>query len=690
MTFLANKEMLLILDNFEHIMAGSEVVADILKAAPNVMVVVTSRERLKLTGETVFTLGGMDFPAWETPADALRYSAVQLFMQAATRARFDFELHDDNLDHLARICRLVQGTPLGIILAAGWVDTLPLEEIAAEMEDSIDFLETELTDLPERQRSIRAAFEYSWRLLTAEERHTFSQLSVFRGSCTHRAAKRVTGAGLRMLTRLANKSLLGRNPTTGRFELHELLRQIGAEHIDEALPLQQAHAEYYLDALATLTPELKGKAQVSALENISYDFENVRIAWLWALNRGRADLLLNAMEALALYCEMRNRLTDGYSLLQGVIDADLTPHLTARATLHHDLMDALGKPFPEEKAQAYTAALTLAADVDDPLLRLQALTGQASVHLANLRYSETLPLLQQALALTEDSYWVAVIHQRIGFIYTQLQQLPEAIDHTQRSYDLRKALGDTFGLSKSANNLGALAGLSGDSEAAQAYTHEAMTYAKQVGDLVSYGFAAANLASGFVIMGNVEEARQLAEEIITICERINSAARLAGAYYCRMNVALAEAAYDQALAYRDRVHTLGTSDIQVRAPTMIQTIIAHMGLGDFAAAKDVLRRLTSVMPEGNRSLRAYCLRIMAPMLLHQGEAAAAVTALARAHTPTEGYSPQLEPYPLFEPLPARLKEALGQEAFEQAWQRGTERGIFDLYEEMTAKVLVGS
>src|SRR5258708_26567468 len=136
----------------------------------------------------------------------------------------DFALRADNISYVARICRLVQGVPLGIVLAAAWIGMLELSEIASEIERSLDFLESDLRDLPERQRSLRAVFEYSWNLMSEDERDVFMRLSVFRGGFTREAAQEVSGASLKTLMTLLNKSLLRRDPS-GRYDVHELLRQ---------------------------------------------------------------------------------------------------------------------------------------------------------------------------------------------------------------------------------------------------------------------------------------------------------------------------------------------------------------------------------------------------------------------------------------------------------------------------------
>jgi serine/threonine-protein kinase PknK len=194
LTILRERHLLLLLDNFEHLPEGFALVDDIIKSAPNVHIIATSRQRLSETGETLFHLSGMDFPDWETPEDALEYAAVKLLMSSAKRVRPDFELTGDNLDVVARICKLVEGMPLGIVLAASWLAVLSLSEIAEEIQKGLDFLETDETDLPERQRSIRAVMDYSWTHMSDTEQQVFMKLSVFRGGFTREASREVAGA----------------------------------------------------------------------------------------------------------------------------------------------------------------------------------------------------------------------------------------------------------------------------------------------------------------------------------------------------------------------------------------------------------------------------------------------------------------------------------------------------------------
>ena len=204
--------------------------------------------------------------------------------------RPDFELRSQDLAHMAHICRLVQGMPLGILLAAAWVEMLTPEEIAAEIQRSLDFLETDLRDVPLRQRSIRAVFDHSWRLLDEREREVFQGLSVFRGGFTREAAPEVVGASLRDLMSLINKSLL--HPSSpGRYELHELLRQYGAERLEpgdeHGAAVRDRHCAYYSSALERWAAELKGARQREALDEMDLEIENGRAAWYWAVDTGR-------------------------------------------------------------------------------------------------------------------------------------------------------------------------------------------------------------------------------------------------------------------------------------------------------------------------------------------------------------------------------------------------------------------
>ncbi len=228
--YLRGKRMLLLIDNYEHLLDGVDVVVDILQAAPGVTVLVTSRTRLGLQGEHLFPVGGLACPEQETHEIAQgQYDAVDLFLAAARRTGPGFVLAGQE-QHVARICRLAGGMPLALLLASAWAEMLTPAEIADRIAEGLDFLDTGWRDVPERHRSIRAVFDHSWSMLGGREAEVFQALSVFCGGFSGQAAQQVTGATLGDLRALVNRSLLHRSPS-GRYDVHELLRQYAAEKL---------------------------------------------------------------------------------------------------------------------------------------------------------------------------------------------------------------------------------------------------------------------------------------------------------------------------------------------------------------------------------------------------------------------------------------------------------------------------
>ncbi len=321
---LRDKQLLLVLDNFEHVTAGAGIIADVLQVATQLKIVVTSRERLRLRGETVFEVDNMKVPhpREQSQADVLQYPSAVLFVQSSRRMMPEFEVTDDNAHQVANVLRLVEGLPLGIELAAAWLDALPLEEIATEIEKSIDFLETDLRDVPQRHRSLRAVFEYSWNLMTEDERNIFVKLSIFRDGFERDAAEKVSGASLRVLTNLVNKSLLQRAPS-GRFYVHKLLRQYAEEHFDATgkFDAHLAHATYYSNFLNNLSPVINTSKDYVAMDAIETELENLRLAWQFAIMSQQYEALEPSINPIMYYYLGRGLIREGVETFKQLTDA---------------------------------------------------------------------------------------------------------------------------------------------------------------------------------------------------------------------------------------------------------------------------------------------------------------------------------------------------------------------------------
>jgi predicted ATPase/DNA-binding SARP family transcriptional activator len=332
---LSEKDMLLVLDSFEHLLDGAGLLVEILTSAPEVKLLVTSRERLNLHGEWLFEIQGLEVPKVEGLARLEEYSAVQLFLQSARRVRADFYLAEEKKPAVDRICLLVEGIPLAIELAAAWVRALSCEEIAQEIAQGLGFLATSLRDVPERHRSMQAVFEYSWHLLSTEERSVFRKLSVFRGGFRREAAERVVGASLFVLASLADKSFLRLDPS-GRYDMHELLRQYGREKLREAGEMEQVrddHLNFFLKLAEVAEPKLHSAEQSAWMKRLKAEHDNLRSALDWS--QAEADNLETGLHLVGMlwrFWQVDGYLSEGRERLEGFLTQPRTAKpIAARA-----------------------------------------------------------------------------------------------------------------------------------------------------------------------------------------------------------------------------------------------------------------------------------------------------------------------------------------------------------------------
>lgn len=281
--FLQPRCLLLVLDNLEHLLAGASIIAELLQVAPGVRVLATSRERLGLSGEWVFDVHGLGVPprapgdCVALPANWEQAGAVVLFLQAARRAKPAYTLAGTDYRAVAEICQMVEGSPLGIELAAAWVSMLSCTEIADEIARSFDFLTSPARDVPPRQRSLRAAFDHSWHLLPADEREILQALSVFRGGFTRQGAEEVAGATLHSLAALMAKSLVLR-ADAGRYDLHEVVRQYSAEKLvasGRASTIRGRHWQYFAHLAQAADTARNGPEHMRLVEELEREHDNL-------------------------------------------------------------------------------------------------------------------------------------------------------------------------------------------------------------------------------------------------------------------------------------------------------------------------------------------------------------------------------------------------------------------------------
>lgn len=299
--FLGGRSMLLVMDNFEHLVDAAPLLDEVLLRATEIKLIVTSRERLNLRGEWTFDVPGLTYPRNGNGGRLEDYGAVSLFVERARQVDPGFPVTDENRRQVTRICRLVEGMPLGIELAAAWTPTLSCREIAEEIERNTDFLATSMRGVPDRHRSLRAAFEQSWRLLSDPQRAGLARLSVFRGGFSREAAAAVAGLDLPTLAELVNKSLV-RRTVLGRYEIHELLQQYAAEKLgalaEEQVAVRARHSGYFAKWLAARSEAVRGPEMKEVRDEIRVESGNVGAAVLWQAVHGEERELRETLRAL--------------------------------------------------------------------------------------------------------------------------------------------------------------------------------------------------------------------------------------------------------------------------------------------------------------------------------------------------------------------------------------------------------
>jgi tetratricopeptide (TPR) repeat protein len=366
------------------------------------------------------------------------------------------ELRVEDIEPMAEILRLTDGMPLGILLAAAWADMLSITDIASEIAKSVDFLERESADAPDRHRSIRAVFDYTWALLTPDEQAIFAALSVFRGGLTREAAESVAGASLRDLATLANKSLVTPNPDTGRYRVHELLRQFAeaeleadSEHCAEIL---DAHAVYYAGLAATAFAEIHQGDQRLMLDTIEGDIDNIRTAWRHSLEERSARLARQMVTALWIIYEVRGWHQAAIPLLGEAIEALDEDSSDVEIVVTHALSMAIRGWFlalvaqEDEGARAAEEAietLTLTSDVEALWLAYHCL-GLCTSYQHDFKKLDSVATDGIAVAKTLDGPFAEASVTNWRTLSSQMTKSPVEAKQLLEESEIYKDLGDQY------------------------------------------------------------------------------------------------------------------------------------------------------------------------------------------------------------------------------------------------------
>jgi predicted ATPase/DNA-binding XRE family transcriptional regulator len=516
--YLSERELLLVLDNMEHLLASPanesgaavDLLAAILARAAGVKLLVTSRERLRLQGEWQCEISGLPVPTPEQIGQPENSAAVALFAQQARRSRSDFRPSRDDWLAIARICRLLEGLPLAIELAAAWVRAISCEEIAREIEQNLDFLAGAARDLPARHRSPRAIFDHSWNLLGEDERRVLRRLAIFRGGFTRAAAAAICGEPethdreqngieasaaslspaphpfLPILASLIDKSLLTRD-AGGRYHMHELIRQ-GAEERLKANPREYAatrdqHSVYYSAWLHDRQHALRSAGQAAAVAQIGDEIDNLRQAIAWATSHAHVSRLRQSMRALCWFYELRGWLREGDTLF-------------------------------EQLAAALRLA-SQASDAESAIALGQSLAGLGWFRFRQGQLGQALDLLRESVAILrahDAPQPLAESLAFLGFVSFMAGHYPNARRYLQEGHAIGQAIDDSWIVLFCQSDLGKLAYQQGDHHEARRLLCEAIDAWRAIGDPRALMCTLTAYSALAIALGQYDEARQLIEQ----------------------------------------------------------------------------------------------------------------------------------------------------------------------------------
>ena len=534
LNYLREKHILLLVDNLEHLLNEQsfiELLMEIIQQARHIKFLTTSRESLNLQGEWVFEVHGLPIPDdLETEG-----TAVELFLQRARRAYVGFNATTDDFPAILRICRLVDGTPLGLELAAAWVRTLSCAEIAKELERGLDFLNNSGRDLPARHRSMRAVFDHSWKLLSDEEQSVLAMLSVFRGGFPLEAAEQVAGATLHTLSGLVTKSIIRRSGD-GRYDLHELLRQYAKSKAqadpDDYDALESRHSAYYLKFVRSLELPLTGPKQVSVRAEFVANMENIRPAWEYAVRHDQIELIKGAINSFWNFFETQTWFHEGVATFGlaadeierssgGVAKMDAT-HLI----LYQYLRCCQGwyclhvGKFEEARRILIEGVDTLRSmGAHEELSRSLHYLGVIYWQAGEYPKARELFNEKRLLDLPGGVSWnLGLAYGNLGMVTETMGLLDESLEHFHNAISTFRTVGDLRLMGIGLFYLGSVKNKLGLTQEGKVHLHESLEISKSLGDRFGISMACDSLGLIFQKENNPAEAQQMFLEALNVSQ----------------------------------------------------------------------------------------------------------------------------------------------------------------------------
>ena len=603
--FLSERQMLLVIDNFEQVIAAAPVIVGLLNASRRLKVLVTSREPLRITGEHEFAVQPLAVPDSDQSLDpeaVTHYPAVELFLARAAAVKPDFRLTPENAPAIVQICSRLDGLPLAIELAAARVKVLPPQALLTRLESRLKMLMAGPRDLPPRQQTMRGAIAWSYDLLSEEEKKLFRRLAVFVRGCDLEAIEAVCNQTgdlqievLDGVASLVDKSLLQQKAVAEaepRFTMLETITEFGLERLDavsEAAELRRSHASYFLNFAEQEGGELLGAQQERGLDKFETEHDNLRAALGWCAENGEAELGLKLAASVWRFWELRGYWTEGRERLTHLLSLPQTPAtfmvrlkaLYAAGILADTQCDyAAARSLFEEK-------LGLHKTLGDQWGVANSINNLGIIALRERNFAAARALYEESLKFWRElgnEHAVALALGNLGNVATLVGDFTSAHQRYQDSLEIFRKLNDQRGVAFSLGHLGNVARHSGDPELARSLYHQGLTILLELGDKRGAANLFAEMGKMADETGDYDQARRFYEESMVIfCElgEVRGIAQLLESY---AQMASQRGRFERALrlaaaaaALREQFNARSSPDDEAKLKQTLNSIRENLG-----------------------------------------------------------------------------------------------------------------
>jgi len=607
--FLHDRHELLVLDNAEHLLDGAGLVAEILKDAPSIKILVTSREPLRLPGEQLYPLRGLDYENGGALETTSASTSSSLFLQTARRVRPNYHVDIAEARHIAEICRLAQGLPLAIELAAAWVSLMSAGEIVDAIRNSLRFLETDMRGVPARHRSMEAVFDATWQRLDATEQRIFAQLSVFRGGFTQAAIEYVTGATLSQLRTLVTSSLIAYNHERKRYTIHELLRQYGALRLAEDAELERKsyefHSQYYLALLRRRQDSLKNRALQTDLQVLDAEVDNLERAWQWATANGQVDGIVETLDGLGLYLQWRGRADEGESafglaaaavkeagMRRGYVRALAWQAQFARVLGQFDQVEQILDEGRLVLTMLNAENIDCMAERGFILMQSAAIAAGQDTTAAKEYYLESLSLFEAV----EEMWFAAEVRLGLGHVCLIQGDFVGQRSYVQQALDTYRTLGNVRGTASALSMLADIDSYRGQSLSGLELGYESLAAFRSLDDRMGIATCLSRIGMTYMNLGDVVNARLVVDESVALFAEMGSRRDEVIAYSFLCAIELMAGNYQRAQVNAERAVVIAT---ELEDQFVLGVAVGFLGwaqhyAGDLGTALKTLREAVTI------------------------------------------------------------------------------------------------